>query len=116
MATLKPVIIDTSVWIENDRKGVPELANLLDSGVAVMHWAVYGELAVGQIKNRERFLADLRLLDFCEETTLPETAAFIEKEKLHGKGLSLVDCILMASAKKAGAFIFSLDKKLNTFC
>lgn len=112
---MKPVIIDTSIWIEHERRGVPELPNLLASGLAIMHWAVYGELAVGQIKDRERFLADLRLLDFCEEASIEETMKLVEKERLHGKGLSLVDCLLIASAKNAGARIFSLDKNLNTY-
>lgn len=112
---MKSVIIDTSIWIEHERRGVPELPNLLASGLAILHWAVYGELAVGQIKNRERFLADLRLLDFCEEASIEETIQFIENERMHGKGLSLVDCLLIVSAKKTGARIFSLDKALNTY-
>jgi predicted nucleic acid-binding protein len=112
---MKSVIIDTSVWIEHERRGVPELANLLASGLAVMHWAVYGELAVGQIKERERFLADLRMLDFCEEASIEETIRVVERDRLYGKGLSLVDCLLIASAKKAEARIFSLDKALNTY-
>ncbi len=112
---MKQVIIDTSVWIEHERKGVSELIELLSSRRAIIHWAVYGELSVGQIKNRERFLLDLKLLDFCEEVSFEETVNFIAKEKLYGKGLSLIDCTLLASAQKAGALIFSLDKKLNTY-
>jgi predicted nucleic acid-binding protein len=40
----------------------------------------------------------------------------IEKEKLYGKGFSLVDALILASAKKSDALIFSLEKKLNNFC
>ena len=100
---------------DNERNENPVLNDLLLSGRAIIHWAVYGELAVGHIKNRTSFLSDLKFLPFCEEASFQETMDLIERDSLFGKGLSLIDCILMASASKAGALIFSLDKKLNTF-
>lgn len=112
---MKKVIIDTSVWIQNERGGAPELENLLREGRALMHWTVYGELAVGNIKNRTGFLSDLRMLEFCEELSPSAVFEQIEKDSLFGKGFSLVDCILMASAKKQRALIYSFEKRLNTF-
>lgn len=112
---MKKVIIDTSIWIENERKGVPALADLLRQNRVLMHWTVYGELAVGQIKNRSSFLSDLRLLESCETSSPEETFETIEKEKLFGTGLSLVDCLIFVSARKCNALVFSLDQKLNTF-
>ena len=112
---MKKVIVDTSVWIENEKKEIPELTQLLRDRRVLLHWAVLGELSVGNIKNRKSFLSDLKLLDFSQEATPVETLNFIEKHGLHGKGLSLVDCLILASARLSDVLIFSFDKKLNTY-
>lgn len=112
---MKKVIIDTSVWIENEKIPVTVLHELLREGRAILHRAVLGELAVGVIRNRRAFLSDLRLLKMCNEKNLTEVIELIEGEKLFGRGLSLVDCMIMASAQAENLLIFSFDKKLNTF-
>jgi hypothetical protein len=61
-----------------------------------------------------RTLTPLRILD-CDEASTEETIKLVDKERLYGKSLSLLDCLLVASAKKSGALIYSLDKKLNTY-
>lgn len=92
------ILVDTPVWIDHLHKGVPELAELLESGLVVTHHLVIGELACGQMKNREEFLALLKILPVSLVATSEEVVALIERQRLMGKGLGIVDVHLLASA------------------
>src|ERR1700679_2632375 len=58
------VLVDTSVWIAHFRLSDPRLQALLSDGELLMHPAVIGELACGNLKCREEVLADLQQLPF----------------------------------------------------
>jgi len=50
------ILVDTSVWVDHLRKGVPALAAALEQGTVLMHPFVIGELACGKLKNRSEVL------------------------------------------------------------
>jgi len=60
------VLVDTSIWVCHFRKGNPHLASLLSDGEVVCHPSVVGELACGDIKNREEILSLLQALPMAE--------------------------------------------------
>lgn len=91
------ILVDTPVWINHIHKGVPELAELLESGLVLAHPLVIGELACGQMKNREEFLALLGFLPPSLVASSQEVATLIERQRLMGKGLGIVDVHLLTS-------------------
>src|SRR6202040_2675686 len=58
----KMILADTSVWMQFFRAGDSELETLLEEGRIAMHDFVLGELACGNLRDRSRTIADLRLL------------------------------------------------------
>ena len=54
-------LVDTSVWIDHLHKNDPRLARLLDENSVLMHPWVRGELALGPLAGRRKFL---KLLDY----------------------------------------------------
>ena len=107
------VIVDTSVWVSHFREGNTELANLLNNGVVVCHPFVVGELACGNLKNRNQILSLLQSLPMSIKAEHEEVLEFIESNQLMGKGLGYVDIHLIASAMLTGIPIWTHDKKLE---
>jgi predicted nucleic acid-binding protein len=108
------VLVDTSVWVEHFRRGRPELAGLLDAGSVVCHPFVIGELACGNLKNRQEILELLQTLCTCSVATHEEVLHFIESHKLMGLGLGYIDVHLLASAKLSGVPLWTLHRSLKT--
>ena len=50
------ILVDTSVWVEHLRRGLPRLATLLQEGEVLIHPWVVGELACGSLRNRSQVL------------------------------------------------------------
>lgn len=113
---MRLTLIDTSVWIEHIRGANLELIQLLSNHQVLIHPMIIGELACGNIPNRELFLSDLELLPQAREVSLKEVLEFIKRHQLYEKGLGWVDMNLMASALTSNAALLTYDKKLkNTF-
>ncbi len=108
------ILVDTSVWVEHFRRGLPELARQLNSGAVVGHPFVVGELACGNLKNRREILELLRTLCTCPVATHEEVLSFIEANRLMGHGLGYVDIHLLAAAKLSGLPLWTLDRSLKT--
>lgn len=92
------ILVDTPVWIDHLHKGVSELAELLESGMVLSHPLVIGELACGQMKNREEFLGLLDDLPSSLVASSQEVLTLIERQRLMGRGLGIVDVHLLTSA------------------
>ncbi len=107
------VIVDTSVWISHLRYGNPELENLLYDGEVVCHPFIVGELACGNIKNRNEILTLLQSLPMAVSADYDEVLQFIENNALMGRGLGYIDVHLLASAALTDVTIWTLDKKLQ---
>lgn len=80
-----------------------------------MHPMVIGELALGTISGRERFLGLLSALPGATEATHDEVLKFVAERRLHGKSLSLVDSHLLASTVlTASSRFWTRDRRLAT--
>lgn len=108
------VLVDTSVWVDHFRRGVPELAEQLNAGTVVCHPFVLGELACGNLKNRREILELLQTLCTCPVAGHEEVLHFIESNHLMGLGLGYIDVHLLASARLASLPLWTLDRPLQT--
>lgn len=110
------VLVDTSVWVNYLRQGQPELQKLLLDAKVASHPFIIGELACGNISNREEILSLLSSLPLLEEVEHDELLLFIEHNQLMGTGLGFVDVHLMASAVLSDIPIWTEDKRLKKAC
>lgn len=106
------VLVDASVWVAHLRIGVPALARTLNGGAALGHPHVVGELACGNLHNREAILALLADLPQAVLATHEEALACIEGNRLSGKGLGWTDVHLLASALLTPVRLWTLDEAL----
>lgn len=107
------ILVDTSVWVDHFRNTNTQLRNLLNDGDVVCHHFIVGELACGNMKNREEILSLLGDLPMAIQANHQEILKFIEIKKLMGKGLGYIDVHLLASAALSNSALWSLDKKLK---
>ncbi len=108
------VIVDTSVWVNHLREGIPHLEELLLNANAVCHPFIIGELACGNIKNRNEFLSLIQTLPMAPIIDPDEFLYFIEQNRLMGKGIGFVDIHLLASACLSEIPLWTSDKKLKS--
>ena len=106
------VLVDTSVWIEYLNDGDARMAELLDRKSVDMHLFVIGELACGNLADRNRFLEEIGKLPRALPAQDEEVLAFVESHRLHGTGLGWVDVHLLASALISGDRLWTRDSAL----
>jgi predicted nucleic acid-binding protein len=107
------ILVDTSVWVDHLRKGDRRLVELLESNAVIMHPFIVGEIACGSLADRTLTLDLLQLLPMASVAESSEVLGYIERYKLHGKGIGYVDAHLLASAAIGGAKLWTRDKKLH---
>jgi len=111
------VLLDTSVWVDFFRRGpsMTVVDRLLDEGDVVTHPMVVVELACGSPPSpRLRSLRDIEDLQHVSIATLGEARELLEREKLYGRGLGLVDLMLLTSTRiTPGTRLYSLDRRLD---
>jgi len=108
------VLVDTSVWINHLRDGDQHLEKLLFDGDVVCHNHIIGELACGNIQNRQEIISLLQSLPVAPLVEFEEFLFFIEQNNLNGKGIGFVDIHLLASAKLGQVSLWTVDKRLKT--
>ncbi|MGI8518074.1 MAG: type II toxin-antitoxin system VapC family toxin [Acidimicrobiia bacterium] len=108
------MIADTSVWIDHLRRGNAHLAKALNLGTVLMHPFIVGELACGNLRNREELLSLLQSLPPAPVADHDEALYLIDSEELHGRGIGWVDVHFLASARLAGQQLWTLDRRLAT--
>ncbi len=106
------ILVDTSVWADHIRKTEPALVALLNQGSVLTHLFVIEELACGNLPHRKETLEMLHALPMAPVAEHVELLELIAREQLHSTGLGTVDVHLMASARLAGATVWSKDKAL----
>lgn len=107
------ILVDTSVWIDHIRGDDARLAELLRRRLVVSHPFVIGELALGGLRDRKAFLANIRALPGSVVATDREVLALIENHRLYGRGIGYVDAHLIASALLApGTTLWTRDRTL----
>ena len=106
------ILIDTSVWVEHLRRGLPRLATLLQEGEALIHPWVIGELACGNLRNRSQVLELLQGLPAATVASDAEVLHLIERDRLMGRGIGYVDAHLLASARLSHCHLWTQDRRL----
>ena len=79
-----------------------------------MHPFVSGELACGNLANRNTILSLLNDLPAAKVATNAEALQLLEYQKIIGKGLGWIDVHLLASALLSHGQFWTLDKKLGS--
>ena len=108
------VLVDTSVWIDHFRKASPHLVSLLEHEEVAMHPFIIGELACGNLQNRQEILASLRALPATTKADGEEILFFIERHALMGRGIGLIDTHVLAAACMDGCALWTRDRRLRT--
>lgn len=91
------ILVDTSVWISHLRSEDRKLATLLNRDQVLTHPMVVGELACGNLRNRQEILSLLGGLPRVFVADHDEVLFFIERHELMGSGIGYVDAHLLAS-------------------
>ncbi|HXE24533.1 MAG TPA: VapC toxin family PIN domain ribonuclease, partial [Roseiarcus sp.] len=87
---------------------------LLERGAALTHPFVIGELALGNLRQRELILRMLSRLPGASVATDAEVLRFVERHALFGRGVGCVDVHLLAAVRlTAGSQLWTFDKRLN---
>ncbi|MDT8398339.1 MAG: type II toxin-antitoxin system VapC family toxin [Pseudomonadales bacterium] len=108
------ILVDTSVWIAHLNNGDNQLAWYLQQGQVLMHPFVLGELACGNLRQRQQLLTLLKQLPKCTCATDAEVLFFIERQHLMGKGIGYVDAHLLAAVALDGTSgLWTYDQRLT---
>jgi len=108
------ILVDTSVWVDHLHAGNKVLAALLDAGMVLAHPFVVGELALGNLRQRDIVLTALSDLPQACVATATEVLHFIARHALFGRGIGYVDLHLLVSVRlTAGAELWTRDKRLD---
>ena len=108
------MLVDTSVWVDHLRRRNATLVALLEQAQVWTHSFVVGELACGNLAQRDKVLSALAALPHAPVAAHDEVLAFLESQRLMGRGLGWVDVHLLASARLARLPFWTLDKHLAT--
>ena len=106
------ILVDTSVWVDHLRSGVPLLANVLQEGEVLIHPWVIGEIACGNLRNRQQVLDLLLGLTTALVASDSEVLLLIERGNLMGRGIGYVDAHLLAAAKLSRCGLWTQDRRL----
>lgn len=107
------ILVDTSIWIDHLRQRDERLSGLLEQGQVLAHPFVIGELALGNLQNRDAILGALQDLPQAPVATEAEVLGFIAGNVLHGMGIGYIDAHLLAATRLVpGAMLWTRDKRL----
>lgn len=107
------ILVDTSVWVDHLRAGNATLTNLLQRDAILAHPWVVGELALGNLRQRDEVIALLMGLPQATVATTTEILALIEQEQLYGTGIGYVDAQLLAATRLTGdTALWTADRRL----
>jgi predicted nucleic acid-binding protein len=107
------VLVDTSVWVSHFRRKNSRLEDLLLLESVCCHPLIIGELACGNLHNRSEILNLLNELPTVAVANEQDALHYIEKYRLMGKGLSIIDVHLLASASLSTALLWTEDKRMG---
>ena len=108
------ILADTSIWIDHFRSNDAVLSDLLQGQRIVMHPFIIGELALGNLRQRNEILDALQDLPQARVATDPEVLHFITQNALFGIGIGYIDAHLLAAARLTpGCLLWTRDKRLH---
>jgi len=107
------ILVDTSVWVDHLRAGDATLATLLGESRVLGHPFVTGEIALGQLRQRELVIESLQDLPQAPLASHSEVMTLIANQPLHGLGIGYVDAHLLAAVRLApGSLLWTRDRRL----
>lgn len=107
------ILADTSVWLGYFRGHVTRFRQKLAQKQILIHPAVLGELAVGNLRERSLTLLMLRSLPRVKSGTTDECLDLIERHRFYGRGIGWIDIQLLVAARLSHAQLWSLDRELT---
>ncbi|MDE2691524.1 MAG: type II toxin-antitoxin system VapC family toxin [Acidobacteriota bacterium] len=108
------ILVDTSVWIDNLRAPNRELQERVEAQEVLCHAMVVGELACGNLPERDRFLEQLEGLPSLKTPSDHDLLALIERHAWMGRGIGYVDANLLGAVLEDGnATLWTTDRKLR---
>ncbi len=107
------ILADTSVWIDHLRKTDSKLSGILQKGEVCIHPFIVGEIACGNLANRDEIIELLKALPEVSVASDDEILQFIENRQLYGKGLGYIDIHLLASSLINKVSLWTNDKRLS---
>ena len=108
------ILVDTSVWVAHLRQGNARLATLLGETAVLIHPFIIGELALGNLRQRDEILGLLENLPTAQVATHREVLSMIDNRDLAGTGIGWIDAHLLASALLSDVPLWTLDRRLST--
>ena len=112
ITTDKPILADSSVWIDYLRHPEPSFTFLLRRDLIRCHPFVLGEVALGHVKSRDKVIAMLKSIMPVRAAADDEVLAMIQRDRLFGRGVGYVDCHLLAAARLDRSLLWSRDRRL----
>jgi predicted nucleic acid-binding protein len=106
------ILPDASIWIDHLRHGSRSLAGLLEGTEVLCHPFVIGEVACGDLRQRQLTLQLLQRLEEAPMMEHEEVLILIERHHLMATGIGWVDAHLLGSTLLAGAKLWTLDAPL----
>jgi predicted nucleic acid-binding protein len=107
------ILVDTSIWIDHLRANDQQLRILLNDGKVLAHPFVTGELALGNLVNRNAVISALQELPQAQVATDAEVMRFIADKSLFGTGIGYTDTHLLAAVLLTpGSTLWTRDKRL----
>ena len=108
------ILVDTSVWVNHLRERDEMLADFLDQALVLTQPFVIGEIALGDLHQREVILDALSRLPQVPVATDTEVLHFIEQNHLFGSGIGYIDAHLLAAVQlHADASLWTTDRRLD---
>jgi len=109
------ILVNTSVWVDHLRTNNEALAGLLNIGAVLAHPFIIGELALGQMRQREVVLTSLTALPRAAIATDADVLRFIERHALFGRGIGYIDVHLLVAARLTeAASLWTSDRRLHS--
>jgi len=107
------ILVDTSIWIDHLRQQLNDFELLLVEESICSHPFIVGELACGNLHNRQEIIQLLKHLPQAAVASDDEVLEFIMLHQLAGKGLGYIDMHLLAASKLSALKLWTKDRRLN---
>lgn len=108
------ILVDTSIWIDHLRTGDAHLTALLSEMKVAMHPMILGELACGNLQDRQTLMVLWRNLPQLTVVTDAEALYYLDQNRCWGRGIGYIDLHLLAAvALSAQASLWTRDKRLR---
>ena len=107
------ILADTSIWIDHLRSPLSRLADLVGAAEVLMHSMIIGELACGNLSDRQKRLNAWWRFPMISEATHQEVLSIVESRQMMRRGIGFVDAhLLCAVLNREDAQLWTRDRSL----